>query len=294
MIAPNKDSKQAKSKSAPWNGRARVVLWGGAVSVVVAVAVVLWMTQSEETEVVVDELAGKPGQIAEVAPAKVSPITEAPAKPKPYKEMSREEKLKSIRDKYGDNIPDNLKATVYFLENPPQRTFHPAKSKNDIFTYRSERIIASLLQAEPGDYMLQRRTYDELFDKDFAEALQTPIAFSSDDTAEQRSLKEAVSATKDELRELMEQGKTPSQVLNEVTENLYELGRYRRDLELHLAEFRKNENYTDQDIADFVTVANDMLQKKGAKPIPMPNFTLRQLSLKRAKQRAETNDKGAK
>ena len=263
--------------------------------VAVVMAVALWLAQSNETVVAEEEQpTGKPVQIAEVAPAAPQQPAAVPDNPKAYKDLTREEKLARIRAKYGDNIPENLKATVYFLENPPQRTFHPAKSKNDIFTYRSERIIASLLQAEPGDYMVQRRTYDERFDKDFAEAVQTPIAFSPDDTAEQRNLKEAVSATKDELRELMEQGKTPSQVLNEVTDNLYELGKYRRDLQMHLAEFRKDESYSDQDIADFVTVANDMLQQKGAKPIPMPNFTLRQLSLKRAKQRAETNSKGAK
>ena len=291
MIAPKKEEKKGSAAQ-----RSCVGAWGAGAAAVVAVvvAVALWLAQSNETEVAEEEPTGKPVQIAEVAPAAPQQPAAVPDKPKAYKDLPREEKLARIRAKYGDNIPENLKATVYFLENPPQRTFHPAKSKNDIFTYRSERIIASLLQAEPGDYMVQRRTYDERFDKDFAEALQTPIAFSSDDTAEQRSLKEAVSATKDELRELMEQGKTPSQVLNEVTDNLYELGKYRRDLQMHLAEFKKNENYSDQDIADFVTVANDMLQQKGAKPIPMPNFTLRQLSLKRAKQRAETNSKGAK
>ena len=41
-------------------------------------------------------------------------------KKKKYNEMSNEEKLKYYRDKYGENIPSNLKPIVYYLENPPK------------------------------------------------------------------------------------------------------------------------------------------------------------------------------
>lgn len=38
------------------------------------------------------------------------------------KQLSKRERdLKQIRDLYGDNVPDNMKAVVYFLEHPPKR-----------------------------------------------------------------------------------------------------------------------------------------------------------------------------
>jgi hypothetical protein len=286
MIAPNKDSKQAKSKSAPRNGRARVVLWGGAVSVVVAVAVVLWMTQSEETEVVVDELAGKPGQIAEVAPAKVSPITEAPAKPKPYKEMSREEKLKSIRDKYGDNIPDNLKPVVYYLENPPQQTFHPARTKFPYLKRRSEREIASVLDVEPGTWMMGKAVFGDKFDKDLAAAIEEPIEFEKDDTDEIRTVKQAVIETKKELAERIKNGEVASDIMNATISELYSLGQYKRDLEEQVGAIRRNAEYTDQDVEDVVNAANQMLQDKGLPPMRMPNMLIRRASLRKAAEKA--------
>lgn len=285
MIAPSSYSKKAAAKTGKGNKPLLFAFAGGIA--VVAIAITAWMLTG--TEAAKEESKEKTkGRIADVEPAKVSPKPEQPApeKRKRYKDLSREEKLARIRAKYGDNIPDNLKGEVYFLENPPQQTFHPAKSKSDIFKHRSEQIIASLLRIEPGDFILQRRKYDAKFDKDFEASLAEPIEFEDTDTDEQRELKQAVIDTKAEIVERMKEGARPSELLNDAADNLYELGRYKRDLQEQLAKFKMDASYTDQDIEDFVNAANQMLRSKGASEIPMPRFFMRRISLKLAARRA--------
>jgi hypothetical protein len=229
-------------------------------------------------------------------PAAKPAVTNAPpvaTNRPPTKEEKRAAQLKAIRDKYGDNIPDNLKATVYFLENPPQRTFHPARTKAQIFKHQSERRIASLLAVEPGAFMLRKPTYDDRFDRDFAEALKDPIEMKDDDSQEDRDLKLAVADVKTELGERMAAGEKPSAILNGLTDSLYELGKYKRQLEQELTKIRLDPTYTDADIGDFVKAANTLLQEKGLAPVQMPNLVRRGLSIRMAAANRAKKEKKA-
>jgi len=210
-------------------------------------------------------------------------VTNAP----PTKEEKRAAQLKSIRDKYGDNVPENLKPVVYFLENPPQRTFHPARSKASIFKRRSEREIAAMVTAEPGTWFMRKPVFNERFDEDFRASLGEKIEISDDDTEEQKALKRAVIDTKAELAERMKAGEAPSAVMGAHADAMYELGQYRRMIQDELGKLKRDAQYSDRDIEDFVKAANKMLADKGAKPIPMPKMVLRHVSLKRAAARAE-------
>ena len=211
----------------------------------------------------------------------------------PTKEEKRVAQLKAIREKYGNNIPENLKATVYFLENPPQRTFHPARTRAHIFKRQSERRIASLIAVEPGAFMLRKPTYDDKFDRDFAEALKEPIEIGENDSPEDRELKLAVRDAKAEIAERMAAGEKPSALLNGVADSLYELGKYKRQIEQELTKIRLDATYTDADIGDFVKAANTLLQEKGLAPIPMPNLVRRGLSIRMAAANREKKRKAA-
>ena len=229
-------------------------------------------------------------------PAARSAVTNAPpaaTKKPPTKEEKRAAQLKAIRDRYGDNIPENLKPVVYFLENPPQRTFHPAKSKVSIFKRRSEREIAAMVMTEPGTWFMRKPTFNERFDEDFRASLGEKIEFSDEDTEEQRVLKQAVIDTKAELAERMKAGESPSSIMNGFSDSMYELGQYRRMLQDELGKIKRDASFSDQDVQDFVNAANKMLEDKGAKPIPMPKMVLRQVSLKRAAAKAEEKAKKA-
>ena len=80
----------------------------------------------------------------------------------------------------------------------------------------------------------------------------------------------------------------PSTVLAAEAKKLYELGRYKHELQRQITAARKNADYSDDDVRDFVAAANSMLEQKGLKPFSMPSLVLRQTQLTRAKERAES------
>ena len=207
------------------------------------------------------------------------------------KEEKRAKQLKQIRDKYGDNIPDNLKPVVYYLENPPQQIFEPAKSKGDIFKRQSEREIAALILTEPGTWFMRRPNFGDRFDSDFKASLNEKIEFSDSDTEEERALKEAVIETKNELLQRATSTEKPSDIMNAFAGSLYELGQYRRTLQDELGRLKRDSTISDADIESFVNAANKMLTDRGAQPIKMPKMILRHISLKRAADRAVATEK---
>ena len=228
-------------------------------------------------------------QIKEVTPSAAP--TNAPVEKK-YSEMTTDAKLKYWKDKYGDNPPENLKPLIRFLENPPQKTFSMKPSKYSIFKYSSERIIAGLLSTEPGRFVLRSQKFDERFDRDFAEALSGKIEILDSDTEDQRMLKKAVIDTKNDLAERAKSGENPSQILSEYSKQLYELGQYRVNLQEEIFKACKNAEASDTEVSDLVNAANVMLEKKGLRPIQMPNMLVRQANLSRQSQKqTQTSNK---
>lgn len=300
-IAPTKiaEGESGKSAASP-NGRdKRGPSRAGAILAAVVIAAVAgglwWWFGGRGTTALPEKVPAKPKVEKPKAekppkPAAKPAVTNVPpvvTNTPPTKEEKRAAQLKAIRDKYGDNIPENLKSVVYFLENPPQRTFHPSQSKESIFKRRSEREIASMVTAEPGTWFMRKPTFNERFDEDFRASLGEKIEISDDDTEEQKALKQAVIDTKAELAERMKAGETPSAVMGAHADAMYELGQYRRMIQDELGKLKRDAQYSDRDIEDFVNAANKMLKDKGAKPIPMPKMVFRHVSLKKAAARAE-------
>ena len=81
--------------------------------------------------------------------------------------------------------------------------------------------------------------------------------------------------------------------MNGVADSLYELGKYKRQLEQELTKIRLDASYTDADIGDFVKAANSLLQEKGLAPIPMPNLVRRGLSIRMAAANRAKKEKKA-
>ena len=263
--------------------------------IIVGVALVAYLSMNSDESRQEDEMQKpKSGSvIKDTTPSKPKGETkvEKPEKQKPkaYKDMTPDEKLKYYQDKYGDNLPDNLKPIVYYLKNPPRENFKPKPHKYDIFKRSSERTIGAFLLVEPGEWMLRAPTFGARFDNDLAQALTEQIEFSSDDTQEQRELKQAVIDTKKELAERIAAGEKGSDILNEAAKQLYELGKYRRELEETVNSYRRDGNVTDEELADYVAAANVMLEKRGAKPLKMPNLLIRHAALKLRAKKAATN-----
>ena len=307
-IAPTKIREggraSTRAASAGGNSKRTTTRIIAAVVAVAAVAGVVWWwfgghgatalpAEKPAKQKVEKPKAEKP--VKTVREAKPAPaVTNAPPKPKMYKDMTREEKLKSIRDKYGDNIPDNLKPTVYYLENPPQQTFHPARSKYHYLKRSSEREIASVLNIQPGKWMMRAVTFGDKFDKDLAAAMGEKIKFEEDDSDEVKAVKQAVIDTKKDLADRIAQGEKASDIMNSTVKELYTLGQYRRTLEEQVGSIRRNSEYSDDDVRDVVNAANEMLKSKGLPPLRMPNMHIRHANLKRAADRAAAKEAAAK
>ena len=252
-----------------------------------------WMRSPRTATLPEDDGAKKPSALAkEVKPA-AAPKPEQPKKRVP---QTREERLAWFEKKYGTNIPENLKTTVYFLKNPPTTTYRPLPRPEDIFKHQSEKTIAAVLLHKPGAFVMRRTVYDESFDMDFQKALEEPIIEKDDDDEATKELKAAVNDVKAELAERMRAGEKPSKIMTDTMDTAYELGKYSRNLETMLHEMSDNPANTDKDIEDFVNAANKLLKEKGAGEMEMPNFFRRQLRLKmlarKAKMQEETKEKG--
>ena len=270
--------KSAPSSVSATSGKYRLVLLV-AVLVAVGAAVLLWPKSKESPKKKVS------APVKTIKPSVKKAEVAKPATNSTPVLSKRERQLKQIRDKYGDNIPDNLKPVVYFLENPPTQIFHPARTEADIFKRSSEREIASMITTEPGTWFMRRPSFGERFDSDFKESLNETIDINDNDTPEQKALKQAVIDTKAELASRMKAGTRPSDVMNDFAGSLYDLGEYRRSIESDLSRLKKDETVSDKDIEEFVNTANQMLTGKGAKPIKMPQMLFRHISLKRAAEK---------
>ncbi len=296
-----KSAASPKGREGTGDSKRTTARWVAVAVLIIAVAGGVWWWVSARSVIVPYQVPSKPKVEKPKAekppkpaakPAPAPAVTNAP-KPKTYKDMTREEKLKTIRDKYGDNIPDNLKPTVYYLENPPQQTFHPARSKYHYLKRSSEREIASVLNIQPGKWMMRAVTFGDKFDKDLAAALGEKIEFEEGDSDEVKAVKQAVIDTKKDLAERIAQGETASEIMNATVKELYTLGQYRRSLEEQVGKIRRNAEYTDDDVRDVVNAANTMLKDKGLPPLRMPNMFVRHASLKRAAERAAAKEASA-
>ena len=231
-----------------------------------------------------------------VEPRKPSPpAAKTEQAPKEKQLTEREKRLKYYRDKYGDNIPENLKPVVYFLENPPQKTFR-IQGDTPYLRHPSERHIAGLVLKEPGTFFVMKPEYGEAFDKDFVNALVDKIEVNDDDPEDVRRMKEEVELVKKEIAAVCrKEGKTPSEVMNEQAAAMFELGRYQRDLEAELDKIYDNPDLSDAEVDDFCKAANKMLEGKGLAPLALPDMTRRSVRLayneKVAARKAAQNQK---
>lgn len=271
-------AKPAGSKSAASGSVTKVLLAAAVVAALCAAAVVYFLLRGSGKPVPKAPEKPSGGKIAEVAPA-VTNRVEA-VKPPAEKPLStREKRLKYYRDKYGNNIPDNLKPVVYFLEHPPQKTFK-VEGDTPYLRHPSERHIAGLILVEPGTLFVMKPEYGEAFDKDFLNALMDKIEIYDDDPEDVKRVKEEVELVKKEISAICrKEGKIPSEIMNEQAAAMFELGRYQRDLEAELDKIYDSANLSDDEVDDFFKAANKLLESKGLAPLALPDMSKRSMRL---------------
>ena len=194
---------------------------------------------------------------ADQEPAPAQPAPTATDAPKPQKKPQSNAHL-LVKDPNARVIPHR--------EAPPRR-----------FKYNSEEFIASLLEMEPGTPVIGEFKFSKRFLEDLRKSFDEKIEILDSDDVRTRELKEAVSATKDDLRKRMEAGEDVSQILKESRKQLQELAAYKMDLMAELRNIRKSGEWTAEEYSKFVAAANKMLEDRGATPIKLPRVIVRQL-----------------
>lgn len=262
-------------------------LVGGALVVVCAVAAFLFFKSSDNAA---QKEEGKHStKIKEVAPAVVAQT----AKPEPPK-------VENVRrTKKGTPIPASVKPDANGIlrfpsglrwvdTNDLHMVRHP--QPRDLFKYRSENAIQTILSLDPtrmAPFLVgQRPKYDQRFVEDFKKSLtDIPVLKDENDTPAEKELRQAVIETKKELAAALSRGEDIAQIMNDTQAELDRLCAYNETLRQQLNEIERDGKYTDDDVRDFVTAANQMLEKEGITKIAMPSLRHRQARLAMMRER---------
>ena len=271
---------------------ARVVAWAG-VGIVVAV-VVLFMARQFCVETMVKPtptVTDKAKRIVEVKPS-TAPATQV-AQIEPKKPIGR------LSDK-GTPIPDNVQPDERGVLRYPgglrwvdTNDLHVVKHprKKQLFKHHSENSIATILTLEPekmAPFLVGRRPrFGKRFVDDFKASLFEEAEFPDDDTSEEREIRNMVLEVKKELKSALDRGEDIAQMMNDAQDELDRLVSYRDTLMKQLKEIKLDDQYSDDDVHDFITAANQMLKSQGLQELATPNLTYRQFMLQRRRERAQ-------
>ena len=284
-MAWNRSSEKKKVEVEKRGGQRNVLLKGllaGAI-VVVGAVIAAWFFWSDDKSPLSTSTSTSTSLIREVKPAA------APKAKEPPRELTEDEKrlkeLHEIEAKFGKNIPKALQTRVYYLKNPPKRTFE-CKGPNDFLQHPCEQEIASLLMAVPGTFFLRQPTFSETFDNDFVSALMDKIDIYPTDDERTRRVKEEVTLLKKDIAKMVrETGRKPSDLMNEYAKQMFELGQYQRDLQSELREIEENDAVSNEEVEDFYNAANTLLEQKGLGKFAIPDLARRGIRLNRELQR---------
>ena len=246
--------------------------------VAVGAGIVAWLIWPSEDQQPNADSTKTVSHIREVKPATAS---------KPEEQTrgltADEKRLKEIADIEarwaGKEMPIGIKTHLYYLKNPPKKTI-TVKVPFDYLRHTCERDIAGVGLAKPGSFFVVQPEYGESFDNDFINALLDHIEISPEDSDEVRETKQAVEALKKDIARICrEEGKKPSEIMNEHAKTLFELGRFQENIEQELIKVRQNPDISDDDVKDFFEAANTMLKNKGLEQMKIPDLTHRSLIL---------------
>ena len=251
---------------------------------VLAVGVISWILLSGKEAPVKEPTPEKPKTVIKTVPKKE-------VKQEPVQSPKKEKKLPKW--KYPVERTNELNAVELrkwrAMHRPPPGSTNTtslteAPPKYAIFKHRSENEIAALLTMTPGETLVGTPVYRKNFTDDFLKSLETPIIVSEEDSEEDAELKRAMVQTKIELKARIDAGEDLGQILLDTRREYQDLARYKMMLQGELNEIKKNPEATIQDVDDFVTAANQLLEQKGIAPIKLSPISKQMLLRKKGKK----------
>lgn len=276
MIAPPKtDSNCTDCKcQQPTIG----LLWKGlAVVVVIAIASVVFFFSRKDNNVqpeISDD--ARTTALKEVQPTKSRASSQDTALPR-----STTKDIATVENEQQKAAP---KSNSPWANKPPRVIKHRESDKKPRrFVYDSEELIANLLEIEPGTLMFGELPYGKRFNEDFKQAIMQKVKINPEDDEYTKELKRQVQAVKDDFKQILIDGGDVGEEMRKARNELKELGMFKESLRRELFELRKSGEYSSDDMKDFITAANKMLEAKGLQPLKVPRVFLRNLELKEGK-----------
>lgn len=277
MIAPDIREKEHVSKSSNRRLR-RLVAWAVVASLfIIAIVVAICFNSPGDR---IDEIeSNAKAKIADRRPSTVKcPDAKTEA---PVPAQVPVEKVSAVAPATQEAKP---KSNSPWANKPPRVIKHrEADKKPRRFVYDSEELIANLLEIEPGTLMFGELPYGRRFNDDFKQAIMQKVKINPEDDEYTKELKRQVQAVKDDFKQIMLNGGDVGEEMRKARNELKELGIYKETLKRELFALRKSGEYSSDDMKDFITAANKMLEDKGLSPLNVPAVFLRNLELKERK-----------
>lgn len=146
---------------------------------------------------------------------------------------------------------------------------HTVGESNDpsqIFDSPAENDIAALLTMDPGDGIVGGPDC-ETFTEEFLKSTTIPIVVKSDDPDDIKALKRAVNQVKVELKLAYDRGEDIVGIMEKAYDDFRRLEQYKVDLFAEVLDYSENAEASEEDINDYLTAANKMLEQKGIAPL---------------------------
>ena len=206
---------------------------------------------------------------------KTQPLQKAPKKTP----LSKLEQGIYVDERGVKRYPGGLRVTEKKEKITPRVDFNklnPPRFKNI-----ADEQIANLIEIEPGAGVFGTIPYGEAFDKQFIESLKEEAPLVDLKENQTRSeydieLQKCVLDAKKEMLQRYQTGEKPSSIMAETRAELQRLGQYTHQLRQQVFEIMGDEQYTDKDVQDFKSAANEMLRKKGLPELKFPSMVFRQ------------------
>ena len=153
---------------------------------------------------------------------------------------------------------------------PKKRLLDEKNRRENPFKFSCESDIYVLVDSAPGSFMIPMK-FDDAFMKELQTSLVTPIRIEPGDEPEVAERKQVVIDAKNYLKELLRKGEDIRQVLEDHYKDMQRINRMYDNFHEGLSELQVK-GASDQEIEDYITSANKVLDKnaEGSLKIPMP------------------------
>ena len=262
-----KPKRKNAGSSASSKGRGLIV---ATLLVLVGGVAAWWMMKGGEKKVTETKVEKKETKIAPANPEKVK--SSSPA----VKEAKSNDPKELPPQKVGETRNGFIKlpsGRLHKVKGVFTNRTASVKGPYAIFKNRCDNEIAGLLYAKPGSVVGPMPKYSGRFTQRFLDSLKTPIVVTSEDSPEDAELKKAVIEAKKELKAAYDRGEDIEQIMLDSRKELHKLALYKRDIQQEIAKFRREGNASDQELEEFVQMANTMLEAKGIAPLNVGPIT---------------------